>query len=485
MGQVIESLKTLFALGHKIYIETFHCRKYTAFCPLSMKQSVSPHTLSHRGVSRLVGTDSPASDVHPDGESINPHRMPSIMHLTQIRARFALMAATASIAQCVSAATFGDDTAFLKGHTEVVVLRNLQGASSVAVVPAWQGRVMTSGSDGDTGFSYGWINRELIGSGKILPHMNAFGGEDRFWMGPEGGQFSIFFQKANKFEFANWFTPAIFDTLPFYVVSQTDDSVLLGARFTLTNYSGTRFEVVVKRNVRILDSTATWKELGVSPVGDVRLVTYETSNSITNIGKVAWKKETGLLSVWILGMYNPSPSTTIVVPIRSGPESDLGVRVTSDYFGSVPKERLTVTEKAVFFAADGKFRSKIGISPKRSMAILGSYDGDNKVLTLVRFNQPSGVTDYVNSLWKLQDNPYDGDAANAYNDGPATPGAKPMGPFCELESSSPAAALAPGETLTHVRRTVHLSGPRPSLDILARATLGVSLDEIENAFPKP
>ena len=56
---------------------------------------------------------------------------------------------------------------------------------------------------------------ELIASGKIQPHMNAFGGEDRFWMGPEGGQFSIFFAKGAKFELADWFTPAPFDTQPF------------------------------------------------------------------------------------------------------------------------------------------------------------------------------------------------------------------------------------------------------------------------------
>ena len=53
---------------------------------------------------------------------------------------------------------------------------------------------------GDTGASFGWINRQLIASGKLLPHMNAFGGEDRFWMGPEGGQFSIFFAPGVKFD---------------------------------------------------------------------------------------------------------------------------------------------------------------------------------------------------------------------------------------------------------------------------------------------
>ena len=163
-------------------------------------------------------------------------------------------------------------------------------------------------------------------------------------------------------------------------------------------------------------------------------------------------------------MFNPSPTATIVVPIKPGPESDLGIKVTSDYFGTIPPERLVVKDDVVFLSADGKFRSKIGISPKRCKAILGSYDADNKVLTIVQFNQPAGVTDYVNSLWKLQDNPFGGDAANSYNDGPATPGAKPMGPFFELESSSPAAALAPGKSLSHIHRTIHLSGPEAALE---------------------
>jgi hypothetical protein len=138
----------------------------------------------------------------------------------------------------------------------------------------------------------------------------------------------------------------------------------------------------------------------------------------------------------------------------------------------------------IYFAADGAYRSKIGISPQRSKAVLGSYDADNKVLTIAQFSQPAGVTDYVNSLWKLQDNPYGGDAANSYNDGPPEPGKKPLGPFYELESSSPAAALAPGKSLSHVHRTMHLVGPEDKLDEVSRATLGVSLAEISSAFKK-
>ena len=401
------------------------------------------------------------------------------MKRNSVIATILVMSTAASLTHRAGAASFGDDAAFLKGHTDLIVLSDEKGLAKVAVAPAWQGRVMTSTAGADAGPSFGWINRELIASGKLLPHMNAFGGEDRFWMGPEGGQFSIFFAKGAKFEFNDWFTPAVFDTLPYKVVRQSKDQAVFATEFTLTNYSGTQFEVSVNRVVRLLGTKAAWRRLRVKPSADVSLVAYETDNKVTNVGKQAWQKDTGLLSIWILGMFTPSPGTTIVVPIKPGPESELGVKVTSDYFGQVPPDRLVVKDNVIYFSADGKYRSKIGMNPKRSKGVSGSYDADNKVLTIVQYSLPAGATDYVNSLWKLQDNPYGGDAANCYNDGPPTPGAKPMGPFFELESSSPAAALAPGKSLSHIHRTIHLSGPESALDSVTRATLGVSIADIK------
>jgi hypothetical protein len=396
-----------------------------------------------------------------------------------------VLAAMASCSRAASSVNFGDDTAFLRKHTELIVLSDRAGLAKVALAPAWQGRVMTSTAGGEAGQSFGWINRELIASGKIQKHMNAFGGEDRFWMGPEGGQFSIFFEKGKKFVFDDWFTPAIFDTEPFNVTSGTaDDKAVFVAEFSLTNYSGTVFRVGVEREVLLLPPAAAWENLGLKAVKEVTVVAYASNNTITNKGEQAWKKETGLLSVWILGMFNPSPSTTVVVPIRAGSEKALGVKVTSDYFGKLPPDRLVVRDDVAFLRADGQYRSKIGISPQRSKAMLGSYDGDNKILTIVQFSQPAGVTDYVNSLWKLQDDPFSGDVANSYNDGPPAPGAKPMGPFYELESSSPAAGLAPGKSLTHTHRTIHITGPGSALDGIARVTLGLSLEEIKTVFKK-
>ena len=162
------------------------------------------------------------------------------------------LAAITSISCSATGANFGDDSAFLRKHTELIVLSDKAGLAKVALAPAWQGRVMTSTTDGDAGQSFGWINRKLIASGEILPHMNAFGGEDRFWMGPEGGQFSIYFAKGKKFEFEDWQVPAIFDTKPFRVVSKADDKAVFSEEFSLTNYSGTVFNVGVEREVCLL-----------------------------------------------------------------------------------------------------------------------------------------------------------------------------------------------------------------------------------------
>src|SRR5664280_998551 len=135
-----------------------------------------------------------------------------------------------------SAANFADDRDFLKQHTEVIVLSDAAGKAKIALAPAWQGRVVTSTATGDAGFSFGFINRELLASGKVQAHMNPFGGEDRFWLGPEGGQFSIFFAKDAPFDLEHWFTPAAFDTMPYSVSGKTDETREFAARLALTNY---------------------------------------------------------------------------------------------------------------------------------------------------------------------------------------------------------------------------------------------------------
>ena len=381
------------------------------------------------------------------------------------------------------AVLFKEDIDFLTKHSRVVVLSDEDGNAQVAVNPDLQGRVMTSTAGGPDGPSFGWINRELLASGVNNVHMNAFGGEDRFWLGPEGGQFSIFFKKGDPFDLDHWFTPPAVNEGSFDVVSRQEGAVRFKKVLRLVNYSDAVFDLAVDRAVTLLGEPEV-AALGVTVPGGVRMVAFQSDNTVTNTGTNPWTRETGLLSIWILGMFNPSPATTIVIPFKPGPEAELGPAVNDAYFGKVPAGRLIVKDGVLFFSGDGAFRSKIGLSPKRVKPFAGSYDAANGVLTLVHLTLPENTADYVNSMWKIQEDPFAGDVVNSYNDGPASPGAKPLGPFFELESSSPAAALAPGASIRHVHATMHFQGDEKSLDAIARQALGVGIKEIKGTFQK-
>jgi len=377
--------------------------------------------------------------------------------------------------------TFGYDLNLLKEKQEIIVLKSEDSRSQVLISADYQGRVMTTTLDGPDGYSMGWMNQDLIRSGEIQEHINAYGGEDRFWLGPEGGQFSLFFEPGVPFDFEHWKTPKEIDTEPFDLISVNDTSARFKKEMTLMNYSGIQFELLVNRNVKLLTQSGIERILGVSIDHNMPFVGVETENSITNTGEFLWTKETGMLSIWILGMLNPSPETTIIIPFREGAKDKLGKIVNDEYFGKVPADRLIIDGEVLYFKGDGKYRSKIGLTPMRAKPVVGSYDGERNVLTVVQFTLPEGRTEYVNSMWELQDDPFSGDAVNSYNDGPLEDGSQ-MGPFYELESSSPAANLAPGESLVHYHRTIHFKGDEEDLDPIARALFGVSIAEIKAIF---
>ncbi|MHC4432303.1 MAG: DUF6786 family protein, partial [Planctomycetota bacterium] len=187
--------------------------------------------------------------------------------------------------------TFGDDLNFLKKHTEVVVLSDASGDSQVAVLPEMQGRVMTSSAAGAGGLSFGWINRELVAAGEFVEHINVFGGEDRFWIGPEGGQFSIFFKNGVPFDLEHWFTPAPIDTEPWELVSASKSRAVLKKDMRLENYSQTVFDLRVDRKVRVLGQAEAVSALGITPAEALKMVAFESINNVTNTGSAAWKKD--------------------------------------------------------------------------------------------------------------------------------------------------------------------------------------------------
>jgi hypothetical protein len=370
-----------------------------------------------------------------------------------------------------TAGTFAYDVNFIKKYKDVIVLGRKDSKAKVLVVGDYQARVMTSTSGGDAGKSYGWINYELIKSGKIPPHIYPVGGEDRFWMGPEGGQYSIFFKKGDPFDFDHWQTPVFIDSNPFEQIFSDSTKASFKRRASITNYYGFTFDLEIERNIQLLDSPTLSNELGITISTD--FVAYQSENIVRNAGK-DWKKETGLLSIWILGMFNPSDHAKIIVPHEPQTKDS---KVTTNYFGNIPAERLQSEKGFIAMVADGKYRGKLGIAPGIAKNVAGSYDADNHILTIVKFDLDKRA-DYVNSKWEKQEFPYKGDAVNAYNDGPLEDGGQ-LGPFYEIESSSPARELKTGERIIHKSITVHFDGEETKLNQIARAILGVSLPDLK------
>ncbi|HXB94064.1 MAG TPA: DUF6786 family protein [Puia sp.] len=367
--------------------------------------------------------------------------------------------------------TFGYDLAFLQKHDSVIVLHS-GDAASIIVSPKYQGKVFTSTAAGDTGASFGWIHYKAF-DGPADPHMNAYGGEDRLWLGPEGGRFSLFFPPGAKMEFANWKTPAAFDTEPWDVTAHNDSSVTLRKDMQLTNYAGTRLNLSIDRQITVLNRAAIDDALSLSANTRVQAVGYRTINTLTNTGGQAWTETTGMPCIWMLDMFPPSPSTVIVVPYQQG---DGSKPTTTDYFGEIPAARIKIDSGILYFRADGKMRGKLGIHPGRATPVAGSYDPQHHVLTIIQFDTDTSAR-YLNQEWNTTKPPFSGDAVNAYNDGPLADGSQ-MGPFYELESVSPAAFLGPGGHQTHRHSVFHFTGPEADLSTISARVLGVPVGKL-------
>ena len=379
---------------------------------------------------------------------------------------------------------FGEDLAFIKRFFSTQVLTNSDGASLFCVAEL-QGRTMTSSTNGEQGRSHGYINYAAVEKGMVDPQINLFGGEDRIWISPEGGQFSVFFEPGSeKMDFASWRTPPCIDSDPFELIDTQSDSLTYQIESSVTNMSGFKFDFSLQRKVTLLTRDKVVADLATDIPDTVRLVGYVADNKITNTSETPWVQETGLIGLWAICMNPPAPNAVLIVPYKKGDDKELGQIVTADYFGELSGDRLKVNEDLglVLLRGDGDFRSKLGISFARACSRLGSWTPETGVLAVVDFNLPETAPNgYTNNLWKYQDNPYEGDVINAYNDGPNDSGGK-LGGFFELETISPALPLKKDESYTHSTRIVRFEGDRDALDQLAQTLFGATLSQLESAF---
>ena len=372
--------------------------------------------------------------------------------------------------------TYAYDADFLKKHTsKVLELINEDSSGKILLSADYQGRVMTSTATGDTGNSFGWLNYDLIAAKDKKKQFNPVGGEERFWMGPEGGQYSLYFKGGDSFNIAHWQVPSFIDT-DLYTVDQSDkSSATFSKKTSITNFSGTVFDIAIERKISLLSKEQLNAKLQINIPGDIHFIGFETYNKVTNTGSNDWSKDKGLLSIWLLGMFTPSIATTVIIPFHPIPNARS--YITDNYFGDIPKERLQVQDSVLYFTCDGKHRSKIGLSPLIAKPIAASYDFEKNILTVI-IPQVDKNAAYVNSKWEMQKEPYNGDVINSYNDGPLADGTQ-MGPFYEVESSSPALALKKGEAGVYKETTCHFQGNYETLKQLAKQLLGVNLDTIK------
>ncbi|HHU96445.1 MAG: hypothetical protein QM237_01395 [Bacteroidota bacterium] len=377
--------------------------------------------------------------------------------------------------------TFGYDVHYLSGKDpDLIVLKSKDEKAQLILSSKYQAKVFTSTVNGLGGNSHGFVNYRFFDSGLVDEHINGFGGENRFWLGPEGGQYSIYFEPGSEQKFNNWYVPKPIDTESWETEKITDNETVFIKEMSLPNYLGNRLHLKAKRKVTLLENEQVEKSLHVSLPEGVQVMGYSTENSVTNLNDFEWTEKTGTVCIWMLDMYPPSEKAVTVIPYNKGCESALGVVVTSDYFGEIPVNRLVDKEGVLYFKTDGKSRGKLGLNAKRTTGVAGNYNPLTRCLTIITFDVHPEAT-YLNQEWNPGRNPLIGDLLNAYNDGPLEDGSI-MGPFYELESSSPAAFLKPGETLTHKHDVYHFVGDQEELTLLSQALLGIDLKKVVSVF---
>jgi len=359
------------------------------------------------------------------------------------------------------------------GRDDAIVLEGEDGAK-ILVSPRLQGRIMNTavGSEDEVG----WICYPEIREGETHPGFNNFGGQDRFWLGPEGGPYSIYFAPGVEFKREIWVVPADFDKGPFTVVEKTPARVLFRRDMNLSNYKGTKFMAKVDREVGIVPADAMQKDIAVAVPAGVRYAGSYSLNTLKNGGAEPWKKDTGLLNIWILGQFVPGPRTTIIAPFKPGEGQPYRDDV---YFGKVPQERLKVAGSTVLMKADGRYEGKFGIPQSRTTGLAGSFDFDRNLLVIVKFDVPASPALYADSAWKTDlPDPYAGDLFQCYNSDRTK---RPDGryAFYELESVSPSVELEPGQSILHKQSTYCFQGDYEALKGIAKAVLGADLDEIQ------
>ena len=373
-----------------------------------------------------------------------------------------------------SGSSFASDSMFLlRQDPEAIVLRS-EPVTLIASAK-YQGKVLTSTAGG--GHSFGYLNRAAFAKTDPDAPINGFGGESRFWLGPEAGPHGIFFAPGEALAGEAWDTPDAIDSEAWTLRDRGERHVSFGTTAQVRNRLGTTFYVALDRTITLEPTAAS----ATAPT-----VRYRVDDRITNAGGAPWTPTTGTLCTWNLGMLPAGDDVVIVAPTIGDPAvAERAVR-TTEYMGEVPAERLRFVAHerprgrrgftgAVLFRGDGKAITKFGLPAAVSPGIIASVNVATGAVSIYATEQAAGAR-HVSMAWVEGADPLDGDVVTSYNHGLAD---AEGGSFYELETIGPAKFLGPGESSGHVTTIEHFVGPEATVMRAVESRLGLTQEDLQ------
>ncbi|MDA1259255.1 MAG: hypothetical protein O3A20_01390 [Planctomycetota bacterium] len=374
-----------------------------------------------------------------------------------------------ALSACSSAPSYREDAEFLDARTTCYEFES--GSGVFVVTPKLQARVMTAGIDTES-LSLGFVNRDAVASPDLAGAFANYGGAERFWIGPESGPFAFFFAPGAPHERELWRVPPGLNEGEFRVTGQDEKRIRMERDLELRNIAGGEFSMHVTREVDVPFPAEVRAALGGEALAN-HWTAFRSRTTVVNTGPRAWTREQGLPCIWVLGMFRPGDSAWVIAPFRTDTfDPDGGPAVRSDYFGAVPSDRFRLGTNFAIFRADAEQVGKIGVLRNRAVDRIAAWDHETRMFTLIMFSPVDRSAPYMSEHWgtTLAD-PFYGDVVNAYNHGGPEP-------FFELETSSPALALGPGGSYTHVSMTIHARIDDDfTLARVLRSALGIGHDE--------
>lgn len=363
---------------------------------------------------------------------------------------------------------FAEDITFLREFAQPAVLKDSTSKSAIAIIPAWQGRVITSSVE-ENGRSFGWLNYSTIENGKA-DEFSTYGGEDRFLLGPEPTPVIDTTVSENGDAVTKHATPpALPSTRTLQQVSSAKGITVLEGAIGIQSKNGNTLHTSVSRTISLLSRRDLHNYLGADIHRSMRAVGFHSDNIIINSGDHRWDTAYGTTSIRIRGVFPVTQASIAIIPLRPGG--------TVENSAALPKERFLIKNNIAFFRADGNLSAEIGVKQQSALNYVGLYDPEREVLTVVQFTLPRNPAFYLGET--MEDNR--AEVLTIRNNGPENPYAR--GRFMEIQSASPAALLKPKGRMQHFHRTIHLQGSEKHLGEITKKLFGVTVKELKAALP--